>query len=243
LAETKKFEWHLQPKFLLLVCAVLPITISAGFWQLDRAQYKIDILQQQDFSSEKPSVELTALEELENYVRVHIDGRWSDEVFLLDNRVRSGRVGYEVIGIFRADNLPAVLVNRGWVDGGFDRSILPSIDIPVGRQRIKASLYRSEQDQLVLADQLWSNSWPERIQALDFDLIEQRIGETVFASALRIDAESPVAYRADWLVERDGPEMHWGYAAQWFLMSFTLVVMTIFASSNLWEWLKQEKAR
>lgn len=239
-----QFKWQLQPKFLLLVCAVLPLTISAGFWQLDRAEQKRTALEQQDRGAAMPAVNSVDLDQsaLQNYTKVYVEGRWSEELFLLDNRVRGGRVGYEAVGLFRIEGQLPVLVNRGWVDGGQDRSQVPEIEHPFGEHRVEGYLYRATQKSIVLAEQTWANTWPEKLQTIDFELLEERLGEQLYPSVIRISSESPLAYRADWTIERKGPGMHIGYAVQWFLMSLTVFIMTIFASSNLWDWLKQRQA-
>lgn len=239
-----QFKWQLQPKFLLLVCAVLPLTVSAGFWQLDRAEQKRTALEQQDRGAAMDAVDLKMLDEadLSNYSKVYAEGQWSDELFLLDNRTRSGRVGYEVVGVLRVEGHAPVLVNRGWISGGQDRSTVPEIEALFGDHHVEGYLYRATQKPIVLAEQQWSDSWPEKLQVIDYELVEARLGESLYPSVIRISYESPLAFQADWTIERKGPGMHIGYAVQWFLMAVTVFVMTIFASSNLWPWLKYKQA-
>lgn len=245
MTESVQFQWKPIPKFLLLVCAVLPLTFAAGFWQLDRAEQKRVALEQQDRGAAQPAVDLTTLDEneLQNYTKVFIRGEWSDELFLLDNRIRSGRVGYEVVGVIRVNGLKPVLVNRGWVDGGQDRSVMPKIERTFGMHQVEGYLYKATQKPIVLAEQLWSGSYPERLQVIDFGLLEKRLEESLYPSVLRISSESPLAFRADWVIERKGPGMHIGYAVQWFLMAITVFIMTIFANSNLWKWLQYKRAQ
>lgn len=243
MAKNLQFKWQLQPKFLLLVCAVLPITITAGFWQLDRAEQKRLILDEQRIARSVPSRELetVSFSELKNYLKASIEGEWAEAQFLLDNRMRSGRVGYEVIRILERENNLPILVNLGWVEASSNRNELPDVQSVSGKHRIEGYLYRASQEALVLAEQQWQQSWPERLQAIDFQLIEERVNQELYPYVLRISVESPLAYRADWSIEQSDPQMHLGYAVQWFLMSFTLVLMTLFASSNLGAWLKSAK--
>lgn len=235
-----RFQWHWDFKFLLLVCAVLPLTISAGFWQLDRAEQKRTNLAMQDLGAAQPAINLQTegLDSSQNYLKVFAEGEWSEELFLLDNRIRSSRVGYEVVGVLRVSGLPALLVNRGWVKGDTDRKKLPEITQPFGAHRVEGYLYRSAQKPMVLSEQTWQQQWPELLQVIDFELMEARLGEELYPAVLRINKESPLAFRADWVIERKGPGMHIGYAVQWFLMALTIFIMTIFANSNLWKWLK-----
>jgi len=239
-----EFKWQPLPKFLILVCAVLPLTVAAGFWQLDRAEQKSTALALQDQGATQPAVNLTSVSETDvrNYLKTYVEGQWSEELFLLDNRIRAGRVGYEVVGLLKSGDLKPILVNRGWIDGGQDRSKLPEIEVLFGNHRVEGYLYKSVQRPIVLAEQQWSNSFPERLQVIDFSLLEERLGKDLYPSVLRISAESPLAFRADWKIERKGPGMHIGYAVQWFLMALTVFIMTIFANSNLWKWIKYKRS-
>ena len=218
------------------------MTIAAGFWQIDRAEQKRTALAQQDAGLAQAPANLIGLDNAANYVRVYVEGEWSGEEFLLDNRTRSGRVGYEVVSVVRVDGIAPVLVNRGWIQAGNDRSQLPELEKPLSGQRVEGYLFRATQKPIVLEEQIWSNTWPEVAQIVDFDLMQERLGEELYPFVLRIDNQSPLAFQADWSIERDGPGMHIGYAFQWFAMAATIVVMTIFANSNLWKWWKARKA-
>ena len=239
-----RFQWRPIPQFLILVCAVLPLTIAAGFWQLDRAEQKRTALALQDQGAARPAVNLLAVPEAasRNYLQVFVEGEWSEELFLLDNRIRSGRVGYEVVGVLESRGLKPVLVNRGWIDGGRDRSKIPEVEALFGQHRIEGYLYRATQKPIVLAGQQWSNRFPEKLQVIDFDLLEQRLEKSLYPSVVRISAESPLAFRADWIIERKGPGMHLGYAVQWFLMALTVSIMSLFANSNLWQWFQYRRS-
>jgi len=237
-----KFEWQWDFKFLLLVCAVLPLTMSAMFWQLDRAEQKRQMLSQLDEGLASPRVPLEAVaENAQNYTQVIVEGRWLEPIFLLDNRTRNGRVGYEVVGLIDREERAPVLVNRGWVPAGNDRSVLPEIDIPPGNHLVEGYLYRSAQKPIVFAEQQWSGSWPERAQIIDFELMTERLEQELYPFLVRISPESPLAYQADWRIDRQGPGMHIGYAIQWFLISLTIVIMTLFVNSNLKGWWKHRK--
>lgn len=245
MTEPVKFKWQPLPKFLILVCAVLPLTVAAGFWQLDRAEQKRTALALQDEGAARPAINLAGLSETDarNYFKVYVDGEWLEEWFLLDNRIRAGRVGYEVVGLLKSPGLKPLLVNRGWIDGGQDRSTLPKIDSNYGKHRVEGYLYKSVQKPIVLAEQQWLNQFPERLQVIDFELLERRLAMELYPSVLRISAESPLAFQADWKIERKGPGMHIGYAVQWFLMALTVMIMTVFANSNLWAWIQYKRSQ
>ena len=240
-----QFQWQPNVKFLLLVAAVVPLTIFAGFWQLDRAQQKRDLLALQDRAVAMAPVPVQSLEPEAgddlNYRQVRVAGNWRPEVFLQENRIRAGRVGYEVIAVIEIPGYPLIAVNRGWIQAGRDRTQLPEYGQPQGVADIGGYLYRSPTKSMVLEEQTWAGDWPERLQVVDFELMQARLEQPLFPYLVRIDEAEPLALQAGWTISRKGPGMHIGYAMQWFLMGATVLIMTLFANSNLGRWLRSRK--
>jgi len=108
---------------------------TAGLWQLERAQEKNTMYR--DFQTSELVEVLTepiADEELAAswYRPLRLTGRYdAQHQFLLDMMVHEGRVGYHVLTPLLRDGV-AVFVNRGWIDAGADRSVLPDIGLPGG---------------------------------------------------------------------------------------------------------------
>ena len=62
--------------------------------------------------------------------RISVAGRWdAARQFLLDNRTRDGRAGYEVLTPLQLDDGRWLIVNRGWVSFSGYRERLPDIAI------------------------------------------------------------------------------------------------------------------
>ena len=60
--------------------------------------------------------------------RIESEGQFlEDQVFLRDNVIFEGHVGFEVLRVFRTHEGLHVLTNFGFVQGGADRTNLPSI--------------------------------------------------------------------------------------------------------------------
>src|SRR5918999_5519037 len=69
--------------------------------------------------------------------RVVARGRFVDEhTVYLDNKLRRGQPGYEVVTPLRLDGMH-VLVNRGWVHAGRTRETLPEVPVPPGEVRVE----------------------------------------------------------------------------------------------------------
>ena len=104
--------FHVRIYYWLFMIAVITLGIFLGFWQLDRAQQKVDLLQKQ-----------------KNNAELNISGEYVHApILLLDNQVVNGKVGYEVIQLFKTETTQQiVLVNRGWVPAKKERHLLPDI--------------------------------------------------------------------------------------------------------------------
>ena len=67
---------------------------------------------------------------VEEWQPVSMRGVWlADRTILIDNRVHGGRPGYHVMTPLRLDDGEVVLVRRGWVAVGPDRSVITSYSI------------------------------------------------------------------------------------------------------------------
>ncbi len=242
------FRWRINPGILGFVLIFLPITLGLGVWQLHRAEEKQLILEQQATLGQLTALHNDELLDAESLhlrrfdLRVEFDAqRW----FLLDNRVRDGRPGYEVLNLARlVGNDVWLLVNRGWTPADLDRTRLPAIAVPVGTTRIQGVFYAPSEREFQLGTQTWTGRWPERVQYADLAVIQQRLeaDERLVAAQLRLAAEDPAALVADWQVVNQPPQRHTAYAVQWFAMALALVILGIFANSNLAErWSNPEK--
>ena len=126
-----KFCWQPNVKILLFTCLMTPLLISLGFWQLERAAEKRQILSHYTENQQAQPITAAELDDAANlrYRAVWLVGKLdaSRRIFL-DNRVRNGRPGYEVFELLTVKGYAQkVLVNRGWVQASLDRNQLPAI--------------------------------------------------------------------------------------------------------------------
>lgn len=104
----------------LVTLAGLAVTIGLGTWQLERLQWKQDLIARIDRQMAEPAVPLPARIDdptAWEFRPVTLAGRFlNDKEMLLIARPHQGQVGYEVLTPFqRADGAGIVLVNRGFV--------------------------------------------------------------------------------------------------------------------------------
>lgn len=227
-------------KITLLGLCFLPLLFRLGFWQVERADEKRQLLEHASIQWQLPPVPIfennIPIEKLQKR-RVIVSGVFlPGRYWLLDNRVFRGKVGYQVIAPVLTNDDQTVLVNRGWVQAPLSRQQLPVVAFPSeevtmhGRWKLveENSLIRDvENGKLVNAD------WPIRIQEIDFLSMQKELGQKVSLGYLQINPEDSQALQTDWKNINVMPEKHMGYAVQWFSMTLALAIALIFANTNL----------
>ncbi|MDX1816534.1 MAG: SURF1 family protein [Marinobacter sp.] len=222
--------WRPDWRLLLFSGLLLPLLIGLGIWQLDRAGQKEALLARWQRQAEtQPWAALMASSPASEQP-VRVTGHYGSHSWLLDNRTRDGRPGYEVITVFMPVEGPKVLVNRGWVPAPERRSQLPAIQTPHGLVTLSGRLSGYPVPPVLGAESEGGDQWPRRVQALPEDRASEVAGPLAGMIIRLDDQPQPGAYRADWAPDLMGPGTHYGYAAQWFTMAFVLVVLTVVAS-------------
>ena len=237
------FEWRIT----LFTLVLLPLLISLGFWQLQRAEEKAllaAVFERQQAQSPAPLASLwqanaTALA----YRPVVLEGRYRPgQHFLLDNRVREGRFGNEVLTVFELSSGGLALVNRGWLPADASRRELPQVTDITGEVRLTGQVYVSPGEPYLLADEALAETWPKRLQAVEMDKIARSLAGELFPYPVRIDRGQAGALVVDWQVVNVSPAKHRGYAVQWFSMAFALALVYLLRSSNLWQLIRGKPA-
>ncbi len=210
----------------LAAAAGVAVTACLGGWQLERAAGKLALQQRMDLAQQRPAVQLPSQPvpaDTLAYQRVEAHGEFrAERTILLDNRVREGRVGYEVITPLRlAPGGLHVLVNRGWVQAPRTRQELPVVVTPAGRVRVEGIALPPGKRYLELSSRTVSGAvW----QNLDLER---------FAAAHKMELQPIVLQQrkdaADGLLRAwprldSGVDRHRAYALQWFAMSALIAV-------------------
>jgi surfeit locus 1 family protein len=218
----REFRPRLWPTVATII--LLPVLISLGFWQLDRAEQKKEIEQLYAEQQSMAAVELSKLspEDDIEYRNVTVSGRFSPErQVLLDNQVHQQHAGYHVLTPLQiADSGKFILVNRGWVDGGLRRDKLPDISTPQGTLELKGRLKIPGGVGLELDEQSFTDkSWPLVVQWIEIDELE-------------LDKDQPYGFVRNWKIVSSSPEQSTSYAVQWFTLALALILIFIFVNSR-----------
>ena len=214
-------------KLTLLVIAILPVLVILGFWQLSRHEQKLML--EQAYASRhglEPST-LSRVQRHEDplYLPFTVSGRFDpDRYFLLDNQVFQGEAGYELFMPFLTDDGEWLLIDRGWIAGG-DRERLPGVMTDPGHLVLTGFAYKPLGKPFMLAEDIWEEGWPKRIQALDLLKISEAIESVTPDFYMVLRAGQPGAEQIRPMVINLKSERHLGYAFQWFAMALVLLLL------------------
>jgi surfeit locus 1 family protein len=218
-------------KMSALVAIVLPALLALGSWQLARASFKADL--QDAWLASIGALPVTAGELMDGsrpsggFLRVRLIGRYDGErQFLVDNRTHRGVAGYEVVTRFVTDS-GSFLVNRGWIAAGVTRSELPRLPLPSEPVTVIGQVWPDMGTPPVFGTDDWGETWPKRVQRLDFHRISELISGA-HPLEVRLEAGQPGALIVSRSTGDFGRARHVGYALQWFGLAVVLMVGFIF---------------
>ena len=243
-----KLQFTPQWKFTALFLLLLPVMISLGFWQLDRAEQKRQMAA--DFEQRQYAAPVAVEQWLDSlqgdYVRVSLRGEFlADKIIFLDNQIRNTTFGFDVIQPFRlASGKGLVLVNRGWTAADSSRRKLPVIAPVNGEVTLTGYIHQPSLNRMI--DGLIAEiRWPLLIQQVELPRLQALFDQPLAPFVVRLEgaqldpAAQAAALANDWPIVNVQPEKHTAYAVQWFAMSFTLLLLLIVVNSNIVAWLKR----
>jgi cytochrome oxidase assembly protein ShyY1 len=243
--KTNGFKWQPNAKLLVFSLLMLPLLLSLGLWQLERGEEKQQIVDHHKYNQQLPPIispnQLTTGEDHQYrlaWIRGAVDNQ---RVIILDNKVKNGRPGYEILQPVTVSGLSEkLLINRGWIAASLDRDILPLIPPVDDNVQLRGYLYHALKGGYRLDDGIRQvQQWPSRVGWITLKRAEELFGESFLPYQLRLDQDSPGALKTGWTTVAVQPEKHVGYAVQWFAMAITLLIMTIIANSNVVSWLRK----
>lgn len=242
MTKKQKLQWDFNWKLSLAVLIFLPLLVRLGFWQLERAEEKARIKAHWVAQQSLPAIEvqLSSVEkDIHQYRRVRVQGHFLPEKFWLqENQIIDGRLGYHVIMPFRANDGTLIAVDRGWVLGSPLRDFVPEIITPKDDIWLSGSLMIPSDSKLIREADVSVKGWPHKILEVDLAVLSKQLEMKLLTQLLRLEEGSPGALEVFWQPINISPQKHIGYAVQWFVMAGALIILFIFASSNLAHWLK-----
>ena len=206
--------------------------LALGLWQLDRAKQKEALAIQQEQLARQPAARLEheippveALEQRQVEARGHFE---PDAVVWLDNRIRGGIVGYEVVMPLRIGRSGArVLVNRGWVAGTGDRRRLPEVATPSAELEVRGrAVIPGKRIYELGADAPEGRVW----QNLTIDRYRARLGIDVLPFMIEQANDTGDRLLREWPAPDRGADTNRSYAVQWFALAALIAAIYVYWS-------------
>lgn len=243
-------HWEFRPGLVptVAVLLLLPCLLFLGFWQLQRAVAKQQLLDQFALRSQQAPQPLQEHEPL--YTPVQITGHYDyAHIILLDNRIVNHQVGYDVLLPFIPDNSlqHAVLVNLGWISTltsppvgeagakhrvrGVQTTTLPrsypspamlrTVTSPTGGEVTIIGLAHRPEHNLVLAHPQTALQWPLLVEDIQLTQLSRFLNRPLYPFILLLSGNAGFTHHWD-RITAITPARHRGYAVQWFALALTL---------------------
>ena len=220
-----KSNWKASLTFFCLLLLVL----SLGVWQIDRGYKKKELentfLERQ--SQPVKEIKYNTFEISDLYRNVVLEGKYLDQIFLLDNKIHNGKPGLKVFSPFESINKSLVLVSRGWIEFE-DRSNLPMIKTERNALKIQGILRSESKDFILENDNMKKNINPILVQTINLDELSNYLGKPLSPYILELSELSKSAFVKTWQPINLSSFRHFGYAVQWFGLGLVLIIGYLF---------------
>lgn len=224
--------------WLVITVLVFFILVKLGFWQNARALEKEQRLVQIEKLSAQNPISLEQVLTLSknsdsladiNDIPIFIEGEFNEsQVFLLDNQVNKGRLGYRVYQV-AVTNKHAILISLGWVQGSINRQELPEVAALNGQYQFNGNVRLIEVG-ILLQEQVFSDvSWPLRIQQIELDKFSLLINHQLLPFVVYLDKNETLGFEKNWQPIVMPPEKHRAYAFQWFSLALAWLLLMLWA--------------
>jgi len=226
--------WRFRPHWWWLAFALAGAIafIALGNWQLRRAEGRHALAAAHQAALKAPPVALPGQPiDASAYAlrRVTVRGTFVPaRTVYLDNRLRQGRVGYEVVTPMRIEGSALyVVVMRGWVAAGRTRDDVPQISTPAGVLRIEGVALagipqRFEPKGAQPEGQRWQN--------LSVDRFRAATGLALQPVMIEQHSEINDGLSRDWPQRGSGAEKNENYALQWYSLAALAVILWLVLS-------------
>ncbi len=227
--------YRFKPKLWVWCVTITMVVIFSelGQWQLSRADEKNTRFEQLEQLSKEPAVNIPGSQvKLKDfkYRRAEVHGNYRPEYTIyLDNKTYNGHAGYHVLTPLQIiDSEWHVMVNRGWVPIGYDRSVLPEVPIVLEETVVTGTIDSPELRMLELSDSVTSGKVWDRFDLARFqEITEINLQPIMLFQQDQVDD----GLIRDWKLPDSGASKNIGYAIQWF--SFAAATIIIFLVLNV----------
>lgn len=230
-----RFQCHFIANWRFGILAFLGCLLFArlGFWQLERADEKKQLLAAQQHLAMQMPIHWQPGDSLPaQYQPIRVQGHFMPVMLLLDNQHYQHQFGYDVLSPLVVGKGKVILVDRGFVPAQANRGGFPLMTTPTGDIEIIGSVY-------VPSDKNWAlgSIFDKKqtnlavIELIDARIVGQFLHKSVYPFIIRLHPEAAHGFVRDWPVVAMSPSRHLGYAVQWFAMA--LLILTLYIILNM----------
>lgn len=216
--------------------AVVLLMLRLGFWQLDRAEQKTQLHQRfaERATASPLPLQTSSPEEAarELWRPALLSGTALAPVLVLDNRVRDGVPGYEVLNPIQLADGRVVLLNRGWIKGAARRDQWPEVAPMQPLAEVKVRIAPSPSTGISLAP-FSTEAGPAsmlRVQRIDFAALSAALKLPLEPYQVLLEADQAGGYDRRWPLPSPDAGKHQAYAFQWFAMAAALSILIAYYS-------------
>ncbi|MGA7296854.1 MAG: SURF1 family protein [Rhodanobacteraceae bacterium] len=233
-----------KPSWWAVLLTVLGVVlfVRLGFWQLDRATEKEQLLARFSHANEQPVKAFSQVADRidpDSYPHVQVRGHLeADHRYILDNQTRHGRAGVVVFvpmkvcadaDTCRSYRSRTLLVALGFLRRENGSRVLPRLPPIRDSEVTLTGLYAPPPGRgLELGGNALAreDAWPKLTTYIDLKQIAHDLNVPVDSRVLLLDQDPASAYIRSWTPATMPPTRHRAYAFQWF--SFALAAIVIF---------------
>ncbi|MCH9694890.1 MAG: SURF1 family protein [Gammaproteobacteria bacterium] len=213
----------------LLVGSALVLQFAGlGAWQISRGLEKRAT--QQAYKAESDFAEWQHGDAIRPFQRLRADGRYDAErQIVLDNIIINSRYGHYVLTpLDIGDDLPLLLVNRGWIEKDSAGPDSLELELPATGVTVRGRAGSLPKAGYKMGDAFpLSDTWPKHAVYPSQTEVEAVLGRPVQDFVLLMDHDEQHGYLRHWVPAEFGPGKHFGYALQWFAMGAVLMGLLI----------------
>jgi surfeit locus 1 family protein len=222
------YQLNLKIGFTILCLFFFILFCVLGVWQLHRFSYKKNLLiayQQRLADQPKSLNEIMQSTDSIQFQPLRVEGYYkNDATLIMQNQFHHGQDGFEIITPLQINNQKKLLlVDRGWVKK--TKNGLPKIIAIKEKQTIIGHVKELNEYQFILGKNILEKTSSYLvIQKVDINELHHATNQDYYPFILRLDASQSNGFVRDWTLSNIMPERHMGYAIQWFIMAFVLVI-------------------
>jgi surfeit locus 1 family protein len=222
----RRFRPRAVPTLAMLAAVLL--FASAGNWQRGRMQGKEALRMEFDIAAQSAPANLSSLPAATDWTALRFrpalaTGEYdAARQILIDNRIRAGRAGYDVVTPLKLADGRVVLVVRGWIAQGASRAALPVAPPPSGAVAVSGRLAVPSTAYVELKVEaaegpLWQNLDPARFAAAT--------GLPVLPVVIEQTSMAADGLVREWPAPDFGVETHRMYMLQWYVFAALAVAL------------------